>query len=236
MRTSILLLVSSFWLHVGAHSWLDAITCGDKVGYARNFSSRDALLRDGLIFDRFMTYRLENRNASQPLCAPTQRAPLQRASHPRLVCAPGDTVTFYYNENGHVTKDKCQPNDPRGCDGIYAKNTPWYIYWDVSSDTSITTRNDTTRALPLGRKTNTTRLVELGRGLFDDGLCGETSKYGRPRARQGRPCIGSFQLPPMNASNNSNSTHVLSLVWHWVFDKVYGVGEEYTTCFDIALA
>ncbi|KDO33836.1 hypothetical protein SPRG_01715 [Saprolegnia parasitica CBS 223.65] len=237
MRTSVVLLsLTSFWLHdVHAHSWLDAITCGDQIGYARNFSSRDALLRDGIVFDRFMTYRLENRNASQLLCAPTQRQPLQRTTHPRLVCAPGATVTFYYNENGHVTKDKCQPKDPRGCDGIYPKNTPWYVYWDVLGSNK-TTRNDTT---PLGSKANDTRLMELGRGFFDDGLCGETTKYGQPRARQGRPCTGSFQLPFMNATtrNTKNTTtQVLSLVWHWVFDKVYGVGEEYTTCFDIALA
>ncbi|OQR99858.1 hypothetical protein ACHHYP_04236 [Achlya hypogyna] len=193
-----------------AHSWIDSLHCAatpQTLGYPRNYSSRTELLEKKVVFDRFMTYAIEHRNNEQPLCAPSQRLPVQTKTHPRLKCPPDATVFFFYNENGHVTNDRCQPGDPRGCDGVYPKTTPWTVLWDPSGDLGSATRRDATAA--------GSRLVEIGRGWFDDGNCGNTEKHGRRRAHQGQPCI--------------------ALVWHWVFDKIYGVGEEYTTCFDVEI-
>jgi len=46
----------------------------------------------------------------------------------------------------------------------------------------------------------------------------------------GQPCYGSFTIPP----NTRPGTY--SFVWYWVFNRdPNGGGEEYTTCFDVAV-
>ncbi|CAK4072549.1 unnamed protein product [Aphanomyces euteiches] len=213
-----------------AHSWVDSLWCEtpSMLGYPRSYlnrtESRAAL--GNVAFDRAMTYRIENYKSLSPLCSPSQEHPRQFDRYPRLTCPLGAIVHFAYSPNGHVAKDRCQPHDPRGCDGIYPPPTTWYVLWHMTRNKTLQ-RGDLPKPFNGTLESNTVPLVVIGQGPYDDGVCGEEPKNGKARLGANFPCRGTFQLPK-NATNQR-----MSLIWFWAFDRTYGVGEEYTTCFDI---
>ncbi|KAF0703826.1 Aste57867_7504 [Aphanomyces stellatus] len=206
-----------------AHTWLDAMWCESSrdsaatMGYPRNYLGRETTPNG---FDDVMSYRIENYAPTKPLCSATQAQATQVPKYPRLTCHADAVVHFVYNPNGHVTHNACHPNDPRGCDGPYAKSTNWYILWAKQS----LVRGDL--PAPWDAAAARPAYSVVGQGPYDDQMCGEGPKFGKMR-QVGQPCHGTFRLPAVAANTR------LSLVWFWPFEKVYRVGEEYTTCFDI---
>ena len=60
---------------------------------------------------------------------------------------------------------------------------------------------------------------------YDDGKCAEDSTRGRAGPR---PCFATFSLP------TNTKPGVYQIIWWWKFDKdPRGLGEEYTSCFDV---
>jgi len=87
----------------------------------------------------------------------------------------------------------------------------WSIHWTGTPGTQLQNRLDLNNANKL-----------TGPVQFDaDCFCNNCA---------GLPCYGSFTIPP----NTRPGTY--TLVWYWVFNRdPNGGGEEYTTCFDVAV-
>ncbi|KXN74096.1 hypothetical protein CONCODRAFT_67703 [Conidiobolus coronatus NRRL 28638] len=199
--------------YIAAHSWIDCVDVKDDHscgGYIRGY--------DGHI-DLHQTYKLLGRPNDSPICSPARQAHPDNYDdqYPRAVAEPGDTLKFFYLENGHVTKDRLAP-DGRPNPKQYT------IHWtgkpftgDRLEGTQIMTRGELGPHNQLGPAQN-----------FDDGKCAEDNTRGRAGPL---PCQGKITLPTGIAPG------IYQFIWFWKFDKDFkGNGEEYTSCFDVEVA
>ncbi|TDH72104.1 hypothetical protein CCR75_004571 [Bremia lactucae] len=138
----------------------------------------------------------------------------------RLSMAPGETTFFAYLPNGHIVKDKKGVGTQHG------------IYWTGKPGTSLSTT----------REMKPEHLINGHTMNFDDGNCGETVDFNNVpsgRAGDGKPCIGSFMIPPGTAPG------IYKMVWYWTFwlnnESAYKdqnmakgyFGAAYSTCFEV---
>ncbi|CEG45648.1 uncharacterized protein PHALS_01931 [Plasmopara halstedii] len=138
----------------------------------------------------------------------------------RISLVAGQTAYYAYLPNGHIVKDK------------KAIGTQHGIYWTGQPGSSLKTTHDI----------KPERLLNGHTMNYDDGNCGETVDYnGVPsgRAGDGKPCIGSFTIPPGTAPG------IYNMVWYWTFwldnQEAYKdqnmakgyFGAAYSTCFEV---
>ena len=219
------------------HTWIDKLECDctGGIGYPRGYLGRE-FISD---FDNYNTYQIQGRDPDALISSPHQRHNFNYPDYPKLKCAPGSKVSFWYNPNGHIAKDPYILHDPRGsrisddpCLSTNPQECPTNLgpmtYWYIASNKDISPNELTYR-----KQVNTNQGLDLDetyhnnlhnifsyKNSYDiDGTCKE----------DGEPCMGEFTLP-----TDLNNHTDYQLVFYWVFDRDFrGVGEEYTSTFTI---
>ncbi|TDH72103.1 hypothetical protein CCR75_004572 [Bremia lactucae] len=138
----------------------------------------------------------------------------------RISLTSGQKAFFAYLPNGHIVKDK------------KAVGTQHGIYWTGKPNTALLTTHDM----------KPEHLINGHTMNYDDGNCGETfDRNNQPsgRAGDGKPCIGSFDIPA------GTTPGIYKMVWYWTFwlddvnsyvDQSEGkgyFGAAYSTCFEV---
>ena len=209
------------------HTWIDSLSCScpeGNIGYTRGYLGRDDINE----FDKYSTHEINCRDPNSLICSTHQSKNFQYKKYPKLICAPGSTVYIHYNPNGHISKDLCVPNDPRGCRGCRGELGPM-SYWYIASNKNIypnelKIRSDIDLNDGLNLNTeydNKLRNIISYRNSYDvGGNCKEDSK----------PCKGSFILP----TDLKNHTDYQFIFYH-VFDRnpFAKHSEAFTSCFSI---
>ncbi|KAI8047982.1 hypothetical protein BDF22DRAFT_707451, partial [Syncephalis plumigaleata] len=182
------------------HSWLEctdySVGTAQCSGYQRGWSASHT--------DTDVTYRILDRK-NVPVCFPGRQdsSNSYTPGFPMAQARPGQTLTFTYLENGHVTKDRLPDKpDPK----------TYTIHWSsAANEDTLKMRSDLSSSNQLGEAQP-----------FDDGQCSED---GLQPGRIKRPCRGTFTIP------NDATPGRHQFVWWWKFDKA--APEEYTACFDV---
>jgi len=220
---TILILFNQFYLN-NSHTWLDQLSCScpETTGYTRGYLGREMIPN---IFDIYNTHQIQCRKAESPLCSPQQSQNFQYEKYPKLKCAPGSTVRFKYNPNGHISKDKCIEGDKRGCRG----NLGPISYWYIASNKDIYPEELTIRGQinnNTGLNINSTydkklkNMISLRNSYDINGKCEEDCDA----------CEGSFMLP-MDLKNHTDYQFVF---YHILDRNPFSMdGEEFTSCFTI---
>ncbi|KAI8052855.1 hypothetical protein BDF22DRAFT_685546 [Syncephalis plumigaleata] len=185
-----------------AHSWLEctdySVGTAQCSGYQRGWSASHT--------DTDVTYRILDRK-NVPVCFPGRQdsSNSYTPGFPMAQARPGQTLTFTYLENGHVTKDRLPDKpDPK----------TYTIHWSsAANEDTLKMRSDLSSSNQLGEAQP-----------FDDGQCSED---GLQPGRVKRPCRGTFTIP------NDATPGRHQFVWWWKFDKA--APEEYTACFDVMI-
>lgn len=218
---NIIILITKIKLSI-SHTWVDRLECScpeNNVGYPRSYLGRQCI-ND---FDTYNTFQIDCRKDSAAMCSPHQSINYNFDSFPKLKCAPGSTVSLYYNPNGHISKDPCIEGDPRGCRDELGPMS--YIYIASNKDIypdEIKTRDQIDQNTGLNLPGYDDKLQNIiAKFSYDaDGTCQEDSD----------PCKISFKLP-MDLKNHTD----YQFVFYHVFDRnpFADEGEAYTSCMTI---
>lgn len=221
--TFYIILIKIYINQINAHTWVDELSCScpDTKGYPRNYLSRDQIAD----FDIANTHKILIRNDNSKLCSDRQSVNNNDINFPKLKCTPGSIVSFKYNPNGHISKDLCVADDPRGCNGQFGSMSYWYIASNKNIfPQELITRGQVNKNYGLNiDKSYDNKLSNIVsyRNRYDmNGSCKEDSDA----------CVGSFRLP-YDLLNHTD----YQFVFYHVFDRnpFSADGEEYTTCFTI---
>lgn len=261
--TALALVLGSMPMALG-HTWIEQIrninAQGDYVGeagYPRGFKDKAGPGYDGETSMNYMLPPLEQQppfiNASNLLCHPNQRKPVQSDNFPRLQSTPGTWLALRYAENGHVSNPSNQNGHvPGELDlGRRPNGGSVFVYGTTApkEDEKIADVLRWTKDGQGGDK----RGVLLAVNDFDDGRCWEinpVTKAGRmkqfPNYAQGQATDGPGEFPLMCETNvqlpkdaDVSKPYTLYWVWQWPVDPaqdpIYPKGKDqyYTTCLDL---
>jgi hypothetical protein len=234
MYTRYLTIVFSTFGVAYSHSWVEqlSIICNGEYigeyGYSRGYVPRNAPdFIDQAMIQRIPRWGVGSISEDDNLCSINQQFAEQTPMYPRLRALSGDYVALRYLENGHVSKDRLNVQNP----GMV------YVY-------------GTTQSIPNEKLVEVMKWSRDGSGgdqrgalltkqSFDDGRCYEVNNSSLSLSRQsqypnsGRSqwCETDIQLPP----SLSNAT-TYTLYWVWEKQKSFLPNQQdeyYITCCDV---
>ncbi|KAK7179078.1 hypothetical protein PSPO01_14861 [Paraphaeosphaeria sporulosa] len=222
---------------VHGHSWVERVyvvkegVLVGKPGFPRGYVQRTPTFTD-----QDMTYllppagRMENKILPSDLaCKETQRNKNYTVHSPMLVVRPNDHIRLLYQENGHVTRIKDDPNRKGTSGTVTVVGTRHGTSTDTLQD--ILDSNS-------ARHHATTHISN-----FDDGVCYQANgtpealkrqrQSQRPRLEVEGPdlwCGQDFLVP-----GSLKARDVYTMYWIWNFDG-FASTERYTTCLDVLVS
>ncbi|KAI7773733.1 hypothetical protein LA080_010030 [Diaporthe eres] len=221
-----------------AHTWLEALlsitsngSFASTPGFPRGFVARS----DTSFSDNSMTYRITAKNATTPLCHPSQQVAngYNNPQYPRLNASAGSWISLTYQENGHVSAPQVPEGRPYRSGNVY-------VY-------ASTTLRDEEFASVHGNWTADNSL-ESGRLIathfFDDEICFQ-NQGSNPSPINSHRKAAAKNLSSVNCQTDIQlpddiTSDVLALYWVWDWSLWPNMDntsfEAYTTCAEIDIA